>query len=224
MSQESYCIPTGPNARYDYQRNIITRCIIASVVWGITAPKLAAIATARSDYELKFAIANNRSTQNPSSTAARDAAWDVYVPLLIDLLNHNIINNPLITAADKVALNINPNTSSASMSSDAQATAPIMNLVAEEAAALHVVYADAAAPSTHSKPGSVAFCEVACKIGDPAPVVIADCPERINISRSHAGVTFEPQQRGKTIYAFARWVNKNGKQGPWSGMVTAIIP
>jgi len=224
MNQESHSIPTGPNARFDYQRNLVTRCIAGATAWNIPAAKLTALATARSDYEQKFAVANNRSTQNPVATAARDAAWDVYQPLLLDLLNHNILNNLAISAADKIALNIHVNGGNSTAPAAAQTSAPIISLVAEEASVLHVLYADPSSPAVHSKPANVAFCEVAYKVGDTAPVAIADCTERYNIARSHEGIVFEPQQRGKTLYAFARWVNKNGKQGPWSGVVSAIIP
>jgi hypothetical protein len=224
MSQESYNIPTGPNARYDYQRNLVQRCIAGVTAWGLPAPKITAIATPRSDYEQKFAVANNRSTQNPVATAARDAAWEVYAPLLIDLLNHNILNNTLISPSDKVALNIHINGGNATVPSPAPLSAPIVSLVAEEVSVLHVLYADPSSPAVHSKPANVAFCELAYKLGEPAPVAIADCTERYNIARSHEGIVFAPEQRGKQVYAYARWVNKNGKQGPWSGQVMAIIP
>ena len=102
--------------------------------------------------------------------------------------------------------------------------APIVSLNAEEVSVLHVSYADAPTPSVHSKPNNVAFCELVYKIDVPAPASPADCPERANIARSHEPIVFEPLQRGKQVSAFARWVNKNGKQGPWSGVVTAFVP
>lgn len=224
MDQESYSIPTGPNARFDYQRNLVTRCIAGASLWGIPAEKLTNLAVVRSDYEQKFAIANNRSTQNPSTTAGRDEAWDKYEPDLVYLLNHYILNNEAISAEDKKALNIHTNEGNSTAPAPAQITAPIVSLVAEEASVLHVLYASAGTPGIHSKPANVAFCEIAYKVGEPAPTAIADCTARYNIARSHEGITFEPQYRGKTIYAFARWVNKNGKQGPWSGVISSIIP
>lgn len=99
-----------------------------------------------------------------------------------------------------------------------------MSLVAEEASVLHVIYSDPSAPGTHYKPANVAFCELVYKLGDPVPKNAGECPERYNVCRSHEGIVFTQDQRGKTIYAFARWVNKNGKMGPWSDLVKAIIP
>jgi hypothetical protein len=108
--------------------------------------------------------------------------------------------------------------------SPAPSSTPILTLVSEEISVLHIVYADSGAPNTHYKPANVAFCEICYKVGDPTPATIAECTERYNISRSHEGMVFTPQQRGKNIYTYGRWVNKNGKLGPWSNLVSAIIP
>lgn len=224
MGQETYNIPTTPNACFDYQRNLITRCIAGATAWGITPAKLTALAPFRTAYETAFLAASNTGLQNPAATAARDASWVAYLPYIEDLLKHNILNNVAISAADKVALAIHTTGGNTTAPAPAPATMPIVSLVPEEAAALHVVYADAATPSIHSKPANVAFLEVVYKFDAPAPASPAECHERINVSRSHEAIHFEPTQRGKTIYAYARWVNRNGKQGPWSGQVMAFVP
>jgi len=223
MSKETYSIPTGPTARYDFQRNAVTLALPNVVVWNIPSAKINAIAPLRSNYELKYALTNNKSTQSPGATAARDAAWDLYVVALIDLYN-SLLNNPAIAPVDKDALHIHSIGGNSTTPTPAPTTTPIITLVSEEISILHVVYADSSAPNTHYKPANVAFCEICYKIGEPAPTGIADTPERYNISRSHEGMVFTPDQRGKTIYAYARWVNKNGKFGPWSSLVAALIP
>jgi hypothetical protein len=43
-------------------------------------------------------------------------------------------------------------------------------------------------------------------------------------TRSPLELKFEPEQRGKTITLAARWQNRRGELGPWSEMVTVIIP
>jgi hypothetical protein len=61
-------------------------------------------------------------------------------------------------------------------------------------------------------------------ISNELPASQAECTDRYNIGRSHESIVFAPEQRGKTLYGFARWVNRNGKLGPWSGLFSAIIP
>jgi len=224
MSKETYSIPASPSGRFDFQRNAIDLFIANATAWGIPAEKLTAIAPKRTDYELKYAVTNNRSTQSPAATAARESAWVVLQPALSELYDHHVLNNDDISANDKEALHIHYLGSGGSTTSSAPTTTPIVTLAAEEISVLHPVFADSASPASHSKPANVAFCEINYKIDAPAPAIPAECPERANITRSHEAIVFSPEQRGKTVYGFARWVNRNGKFGPWSGLFTAIIP
>lgn len=224
MSKESYSIPTGPSARFDYQRNAAETCTANAALWRISAERLTAIAPLRTDYELKYAVANNKSTQSPAATAAREGAWAPLEIALIDLYDHDILNNDAIPAEGKDMLHIHDGATGGSVPAAAPTTTPVVTLAAEEISVLHVVFTDSATPTSHSKPANVAFCEIVYKVDAPAAALPAECPERANISRSHEAIVFTPVQCGKTVYAFARWVNRNGKFGPWSGMVTAIIP
>ena len=223
MSKETYSIPTSPTARYDFQRNAIEVCTTNASEWNISADRLTGITPLRSDYELKYAVTNNKSTQSPSATAAREAAWVPLEATLIDLYNHDILNNDAIPAAGKDALHIHYAAAGGATPATAPTTTPMLTLAAEEISVLHVIFADSATPASHSKPANVAFCELVYSIDAPvaSPTV---CTERNNITRSRQSIVFTPAQRGKTVYAYGRWVNRNGKFGPWSGMVTAIVP
>ena len=223
MSKETYNIPTSPTARFDYQRNAVETCTANAGPWKISADRLTKIAPLRADYETKFAVTNNPSTQSPSATAARDAAWALYEVALIDMYDHDILNNENIPADGKDALHIHYTSTGGGSSSPAPTTTPMVTLTAEEISVLHVVYADSANPSSHSKPANVAFCELVYNLDTPTTSP-DDCKYRANITRSHEAIIFTPAQRGKTVNAFSRWVNRNGKTGPWSGMVTAIVP
>ena len=223
MSKETYSIPTSPTSCYDFQKNVISLCILRAMTWGITPEKISNIKALSADYELKYSVANNRSTQSPAATAAREASWIPVKEALIDLFNHHLLNNDAISTEDKEALHIHLTGGGGGNISPAPTTTPIISLTAEEISVLHVVYADSASPASHSKPSSVAFCEVVCKISD-LPASPTECTDRYNISRSHESIIFTPDQRGKTLYGYARWVNRNGKQGPWSGLFSAIIP
>lgn len=223
MSKETYSIPTGPSTCYDYQKAIINLCAANAAAWGIPAAKITSISDFSADYELKYNVSNNRSTQSPAATAAREASWIPVKEGLIDLFNHYLLNNDDIAPEDKEALHIHLTGGGGGTLAPAPTTTPIISLTAEEISVLHVIYADSASPASHSKPAGVAFCEMVCKIGE-LPASPTECTDRYNISRSHESIVFTPAQRGKTLYGFARWVNKNGRLGPWSGAFSAIIP
>ena len=224
MGKETYSIPTSPVEQLEYVRNAVTMCTTNATAWGVPAAKLTAIAPLRTTYEQKSAIANNPQTQSPAATAARKSAWVALEPSIVDLYNHHIINNAAISAADKEALHVHIVFVGGGPASPAPTTTPVVTLASKEISMLRVVYSDSATPSSHAKPNNVAFCELIYKIGDPAPTSIADCPVHVNVARSSEKLTFTPDQRGKTIRGYARWVNKNGKTGPWSNQISTIIP
>jgi len=224
MSKETYSIPTGSSACYDFEKDVISLCVTNAAAWTIPIDKINAVKALCTDYELKYNVTNNRSTQSPAATAAHEAAWSPVKDGLIDLFNHYLLNNDAISTEDKEALHIHLTSGGGVSSSPAPTSIPIISLIADEISVLHVVYTDSAALTSHSKPLNVAFCELCYKIDGVAPATPADCTERYNVARSHEGIVFAPAQRGKTLYGFARWVNQNGKSGPWSGMVSAIIP
>ena len=122
MSKETYNIPTSPTARFDYQRNAVETCTANAGPWKISADRLTKIAPLRADYETKFAVTNNPSTQSPSATAARDAAWALYEVALIDLYDHDILNNENIPADGKDALHIHYTSSGGGSSSPTPTT------------------------------------------------------------------------------------------------------
>jgi hypothetical protein len=224
MNKETYSFPSTQSGQFEFQRNAISLVQANFQQWQLAPDTVNPLLPLQSDYEQKYSVANNWSTQSPAATTARNASWDVLKVGLTTLYNEQLLNNPRISPADKEALQIHYYSSGGGTSSPAPTTTPVVTFVSEEISVLHVVYSDSATPGVHAKPSNVAFCELACKIGEPAPTDISECIAQYNISRSHDGIVFSPDQRGKTIYAYARWMNKNGKFGPWSNMVSAIIP
>jgi hypothetical protein len=145
-------------------------------------------------------------------------------PSLVDLYNDYLLNNDAISAADKQALNLYSVSRGGNTPSPSPSTTPIVTLSSEKISVLHVIYSDPSTPASHAKPKGVAFCELWYKIDGAAPTSPEECTENCFISRTHDPIVFSPTQRGKTVFVYARWVNRNGKTGPWSGLVTAIIP
>ena len=226
---DTYKIFSGIHAFYDQQQFVVDRCIEKATAWGVDTPRLTAIAPARTLYELHFKVTANSKTQSPAATALRNAAFEKYLELIKDLYDHCLINNDAIGADDRLALNIHSPSGGATAKVKADSeiiTTPVVTVVSEELAVLHFVFSDSASLATHSKPARVAFMEIFAKIAIPtaSPAVPSDCPLRFNITRNHQAITFEPEERGKTFFGFARWVSLTGKVGPWSGMFSGIIP
>jgi len=224
MSKETYSIPKGVVSRVDFEHNTIDLCVANATDWDISTAVLTAITGQQTDFEIKNAVTSNPNTQSHAATVARDASWAVLKTSLENLYNQNLLNNSAITDEEKQALYIHDGSGGGGTPAPAPITTPVVTLVSEEISVLHVVYADSATPNKHHKPANVAFCEIWGKIDVPAPTDPTGCTEHYYISRSHEGIVFDATLRSKTFYGFARWVNKNGKFGPWSGIFSANIP
>ena len=224
---DTYRVYLGVHSFFDQQQFVVDRTIEKAIAWGVDTPRLTAISPARTLYELYFKVTANPSTQSPAATAMRNAAFDKYLVLIKDLYDHCLINNDAISAEDKLALNIHTPAGGSTAKKEVEIiTTPVVMPVSEEIAVLHFVYSDSASLTTHSKPAGVAFLEIYAKEGlsTAPPATPSDCLLRYNITRNHEAITFEPEERGKTFFGFARWVTAKGKAGPWGGMFSAIIP
>lgn len=224
MSTEIYSFPQGPNERFNFLRTAYVLFDSNATVWSISIERMTSFSVNSGKFFEKYDTASNQSSQSPGATAARNRAWDAVEVDLIDIYNHNLINNDLISTENKKALGIKLNEDAIFSLSVVPTTFPVVTLTTEGVGSLHVNYSDSETLGSHRKPDNVGFCELCCKIGDPAPASVDECTTRYNISRSHQSIDFQPEQSGKIIHAYPRWVNKNGKFGPWGNKISTRIP
>lgn len=224
--KQSYAVPQGIHARYDFQQNAADLAKTNATLWGVPVELNTDIAGSRAVYENWYQQCANKKTQNEVSTNARDMAWDKHEVNIRSLFDLYLLNNPKLTDDDRTAIGIHLIGGSKKVASKEIISTPVITLLTEEIAATHVVYTDSATPGTHAKPHDVAFLEIWATLkehGVAPPASVTDCELRFNITRNHEAITFEPEDRSKTFYAFGRWVTKKGKAGLWSNMVFAYI-
>jgi hypothetical protein len=224
MGKLSFSIPVGVTDRYNFIVNLVKLIQKNNAAWNIPADVVKKLEDAVGEYTDVYSVASNRNTQSPAATAARNQKWEDVSVIVSAVYTNHLLTNDTISLVDREALHIHMSSTGGS-SSPAPSTTPIVSLVSEGISTLKVMYSDSTKPGAHSKPENVAFCEIHYVAGSATPPATpAECNESANISRSHALIQFAPEQRGKTVYAYARWVNHNGKTGPWSGIISAIIP
>jgi len=224
MAKESYSIPISPSECYDVSNTVLRMLIKFGAQWKVPAPVITDFQTLMDGYNSTYQVASNRSTQSPGATAARKAAWSNTKPLLVEIYNSYLVNNPDISVSDKEAMGIFVINQGGKTPYPAPTTIPNITLSSEQISLLYVLFNDSATPSSHAKPEGVAFCELRYKIDGASPTSPEECSQSAYVSRSHEAIVFEPSQRGKVVYGYARWINRNSKTGPWGGLVTTVIP
>ena len=224
MAKESYTIPRLLAEKFSFQHSLTELVIAKATAWGIPEEVAQKVQAQSTTYETKYELVSNRQVQSPSLTADRNASWNDLKGTIVNLYQDYLLDNDAISAADKETLYIHEVNSGYYSRYEAPKTSPAITLSTEDVSVLHVNYTTSLSSKSHRKPDGVIFCEVACKIGGDAPANITECIDHYNISHSHQSIVFNPDQRGSKVFAYARWVNRNGKNGPWSNQITAIIP
>jgi len=224
MLKRSFTVPRTLAEQYGFQQTVTQMLAQKATAWGVPEDQVTLLATQSADYESKYDEANNSQTQSPALTAARRDSWNTLETMIYSVYNRYLLYNDAISAKDRDTLHIYDVNMGGKTAYDAPTSSPQVNFSTEDVSVLHVNYTESAQSSTHRKPDGVAFCEVACKVGGDAPATIDDCATHYFIPRSHQEIVFNPSQRGNMVYAYARWVNRNGKTGPWGSQIMAIIP
>ena len=226
MKTETISFPRSYPDRFAFQITVVEMITDNHVKWLIEVPEVTAITVQQTDFEKKYGVAANSKTRSPAITEARNASWEIYDGLSMDMYNHHLLNNVLITTDDKTALHINFTGKAAKVASDAPITTPVVSFASEEIETLHVNYTDSGSTNTHAKPHGVVFLEIHSKIGlaTAPPASVDECDMAYFVSKNHQAIEFEAEDRGKTIFGFARWVTATGKKSKFGGMFSGLIP
>ncbi len=189
--------------------------------WGMTAQEVADIVAYRTKWTLLYNEAKEEMTMNKTTTQNRNENQLLYLPALVIVFNKFLINNTAISATDKVAMGIHEMVVSKTRLSVPN-QAPRVEIT-YGAPLQHIVNMVNAATNRRGKPKGVGFMEMWYKIGKPAPAGLPDANLKVNIHISGEAITYLLDQKGMTVYFFARWVTKKGGYGPWGAFFSAVI-
>jgi hypothetical protein len=74
------------------------------------------------------------------------------------------------------------------------------------------------------KPRGAHGVEIRWAILDAPPKSVDELTHSEFDTRSPFKLTFDESQRGKTVYFCLRWESNTGEKGPWSEIISAIVP
>jgi hypothetical protein len=202
--------------------NFSTLITASPATYGVMAGDAVAIAAQNTAYQAAYSLAVNPSTRTPTTVQAKNIA-KASALVVCRPYAQAIANNAGVTAANKIALGLNPRTNTPT-----PVTAPTTfpNLTIQSAGVqTHVLrYRDsAAAPSVKAKPAGVIALQLyatasATPITDPAALTFRG-PQ----TKSPLQVAWDAGDVGKKAYYSARWQTRTGLFGPWSAVTSFTI-
>lgn len=221
MSYVSYIPPKQAQFQTWFQ-NFSSLITTSPGTYGLTAGDATAIAAQYTAWNAAYVAATSPATRTPDTVQAKNVAY-VNAVAVIRPYAQTIANNAAVTAANKIALGLNPRTTS-----PRPITAPTTfpNLTIQQAGPLtHVLrYRDsAAAPSVKAKPFGATACQIFCSASATAITDPTLLTFRGPFTKSPLTVAFASGDTGKQAYYAARWVTRTGLVGPWSAIVNFTV-
>jgi hypothetical protein len=137
------------------------------------------------------------------------------------------IPKSLLTVDDRTTLNLKERDTQPTPA-PVPATIPLIELEGHQGHQVFVRYkqegGERGSSRRGAKPAKISRLEFIYKTGDPAPANPEACNHVLDISRTPHKLRFEPTDSGKRFYGFARWVNTRNQPGPWTDLLSVIIP
>lgn len=191
--------------------------------YGLVAADAVTIAAAVGAFNAAYAVVTSPSTKTAEAVSAKNTSR-VTMLQTVRPYAQQIALNAGVSSADKIALGLNPRTSTPS-----PITPPVSNpvLVFQYAGNLSIAlrYRDSAAGvSVKAKPYGVFSCEIygavsATPITDPATLM-----HLVSATKSPLTIVRSAADAGKQLYLAARWKTRTGGYSPWSPIVNFTVP
>jgi hypothetical protein len=159
--------------------------------------------------------------RTPLITFAKNEAREAYEPLL-RVLVRNLEANTRVTDDDRRAMGIVVPTKT-NKPIPPPDTYPGFRIDSGTIRRL-IVHFFVTGKKTKAKPRGVRGAEIRWRILDEPPMHVDDLLHSDFDTNSPFTLDFDENDRGKTVYFCLRWESNSGGKGPWSEIVSAIIP
>lgn len=173
-----------------------------------------AISQAVSEYQEALAVATNKATRTEETVNVKDTKRNAAKTLC----RHYAIEikfNSGISDAEKIAIGVRPVNTDRSPIFCPQ-TSPILSIIAATPGAHTLRYSDSFTPDSAKRPFGAAALQIFGYIGDE----VTDNENLAHLidtaTRNPVVAVFQPEDDGKMITYFGRWIGRRGDTGPWS--------
>jgi hypothetical protein len=174
-------------------------------------------------FNTKYSIAVAPATRTKASIEEKTEVRNAFEKQLRQNIREYLTNNHLLTDADRDNLGLPIHKNSRTPSPVAK-TYPEFNVNSGTIRRLTIHFFDQGNVKSKAIPVGQHGAEIRWAILDTPPVDVKDLVHSSFNTRTPFTLEFEEHERGKTAYFCLCWENTRGEKGPWSEIVSAIIP
>lgn len=215
-------IPSRDSAFSNWLDNFASLIAASPAVYGLTAGDAATISGLKSSWSAAYTPVTSPSTKTPAAVAAKNTAR-VSVTQQVRTYAQQVSNNPGVSSANKIALGLNPKTSTPAPVS-APTSNPVLTVQSAGNGTLILRYRDSAASvSVKAKPYGVVACQIFGETAATAPASSATALLLATATKSPLTLNTGGFAVGSQLYLWARWVTRTGQYSPWSPMISFTV-
>ena len=216
-------VPSQDAKLANWAENLSTLITANPGMYGLVAADAVTIAAAVAAFQAAYTLVTSPTTKTAQSVSDKNTQR-VLMLQTVRPYAQQISLNAGVSSADKIALGLNPRTSTPS-----PITPPVSNpvLVFQSAGNLTLAlrYRDSAAGvSVKAKPYGVTSCEVYGLVSATPVTSPETLMHLVSATKSPLTIQRPSSDAGKQLYLAARWKTRTGGYSPWSPIVNFTVP
>lgn len=203
--------------------NFASLITTAPATYGLAPSDASTIQAAVNAWHSAYLLVTSSLTKTATTVSAKNTQ-KVLMLGIVRPYAQTISLNPGVSSANKIALGLNPRTSTPSPITP-PTTNPVLTVQSGSNLSIILRYRDSAASvSVKSKPYGVTALQLFCLVSATPVTDPTTMPLKGIFTKSPLVVTFLSGQVGMQAYFAARWQIKTGGFGPWSPIVSFTVP
>jgi hypothetical protein len=214
-------IPRADLKFLDWAKRLITYVQGKMNAWGIPSSAVSELLTLVNAFQTALAQTENPATHTPITVRAKNEARDAAEAKIRLFLSAYVTYNPAVTNPDREAMEL-PIHKKTHDPSPVAATFPWIAIIVNLARRLQIDFRGSEA--SKAKPDGQHGMELVGQIGGEKPADQDAMPLSYFDTNSPLVIEFKEEDRGKTFWFAVRWENTRGEKGPWSDIMSAVIP
>jgi hypothetical protein len=214
-------IPQGDEEFLAWSRNFIALIVVNMTAWGIPQAVVTLLQSLFDDYEAKLTAAKS-GNHGKVDIAAKNAAKKALMHEERSVVKTYIAWNPAVSDAQKQDLGVTVYDGTRTSIPDPK-TRPEFSFKVLDLMRVQIDFHDQGRPNRAIPYGynGAVFCYITA---DTAITDYAALTQSVLLTRSPWTLTLPPDAEGKVLSGALMWQNEKGKKGPWSEILSVIIP
>ena len=189
--------------------------------YGIPSDVMDGVVAMKEKWDGYVSICDTDSTKGTGATANRNKYLTTYRDEILRIIVLYLKNNDNILPADALTFHIKTSTGKRKRIPAPKSTV-IGKVTYKEPLIQYFSFRDSVS-GKRARPKGVAFIELRYVVDIVEPTSVDNCGGCAFINNANKKVEFTSADVGKKAFYFGRYVNKNGKLGPWCAMFGATI-